>query len=135
MQKSLYSWNMFLNMFRHTKKVLSRNIFENTVSGVFFFFISAFVYCKERFRLPSTRCDNRIRSPVNGALAVPRPLSSLFNRSYSYTAPKLWNSIPITVSNSSSLTSFCIIKVPCATYTVPILLSTEYYLIFNANIF
>ena len=46
------------------------------------------------------------RLSVNGALAVPRSRSSLFDRSYSYTAPKLWNSIPIQVRDSPSLKRF-----------------------------
>ena len=46
------------------------------------------------------------RSSVDGALAVPMSRSSLFDRSYSYTASKLWNSIPIPIRNASSLTSF-----------------------------
>lgn len=57
--------------------------------------------------MPVSETHNRtLRSSVNGALAVPRSRSSLFDRSYSYTAPKLWNSIPIPVRNSSSLRSF-----------------------------
>ena len=56
---------------------------------------------------PVSETHNRaLRSSVNGALAVPRSRSSLFDRSYSYTAPKLWNSIPIQVRNSQSLKSF-----------------------------
>ena len=41
-----------------------------------------------------------LQSSVDGALAVPRSPSSLFDRSYSYTAPKLWNSIPIPIGNA-----------------------------------
>ena len=56
---------------------------------------------------PVSETHNRaLRSSVNGALAVPRSRSSLFDRSYSYTAPKLWNSIPIQVRNSQSLKCF-----------------------------
>ena len=56
---------------------------------------------------PVSEIHNRtLRSSVNGALAVPRSRSSLFDRSYSYTAPKLWNSIPTQVRNSPSLKSF-----------------------------
>ena len=56
---------------------------------------------------PVAETHNRtLRSSVNGALAVPRSRSSLFDRLYSYTAPKLWNSIPIPIRNASSLTSF-----------------------------
>ena len=48
---------------------------------------------------PVAETHNRtLRSSVNGALAVPRSRSSLFDRSYSHTAPKLWNSIPIPIS-------------------------------------
>ena len=47
-----------------------------------------------------------LRSSVNGTLAVPMSYSSLFDRSYSYSAQKLWNSIPIPVRNSSRLNSF-----------------------------
>ena len=56
---------------------------------------------------PVAETHNRtLRSSVNGALAVQRSRSSLFDRSYLYTAPKLWNSIPIAFRNASSLTSF-----------------------------
>ena len=47
-----------------------------------------------------------LRSSVCGALAVPRSRTSLFDRSYSYSAPKLWNSILISVRNSATLSSF-----------------------------
>ena len=47
-----------------------------------------------------------LRSSVSGALAVPRSRTSLFDRSYSYSAPKLWNSIPISVRNSATPSSF-----------------------------
>ena len=40
----------------------------------------------------SLRSNRTLRSSVNGALAVPRSLSSLFDRSYSYKYP---NPIPI----------------------------------------
>ena len=56
---------------------------------------------------PVSETHNRtLRSSVNGALAVPRSHSSLFDRSYSYTAPKLWNCIPNKVRNAPSLKSF-----------------------------
>ena len=56
---------------------------------------------------PVSETHNRtLRSSVNGALAVPRSHSSLFDRSYSYTAPKLWNCIPDKVRNAPSLKSF-----------------------------
>ena len=50
--------------------------------------------------------NRTLRSSVDGALAVPRSRYSLLDRSYSYIAPKLWNSIPIPIRNASSLISF-----------------------------
>ena len=52
---------------------------------------------------PVAETHNRtLRSSVNGA--VPRSRSSLFDSSYSYTPPNLWNSIHF--RNASYLTSF-----------------------------
>ena len=50
--------------------------------------------------------DRTLRSSANGTLAVPRSRSSMFDKSFSYTAPKLWNSIPNEVRNSSTLNDF-----------------------------
>ena len=47
-----------------------------------------------------------LRSSVNGASAVPKARSSVFYRSFSYSAPKLWNTLPNTARNASSLNSF-----------------------------
>ena len=57
------------------------------------------LYIKSHERIkPVAETHNRtLRSSVNGALAVPRSRASLFDRSYSYTALKLWNSIPIPI--------------------------------------
>ena len=50
--------------------------------------------------------DRALRSSANGTLAVPRSRTSLFDRSFSYSAPRLWNSFPDSVRNSSSLSDF-----------------------------
>ncbi|MEW8544984.1 MAG: reverse transcriptase family protein [Candidatus Thiodiazotropha sp.] len=47
-----------------------------------------------------------LRSSVNGTLSVPRSRTSLFDRSFSSSAPRLWNSLPSSVRNSTSLNSF-----------------------------
>ena len=47
-----------------------------------------------------------LRSSVNGTLSVPRSRTSLFDRSLSSSAPRIWNSLPISVRNSSSLNGF-----------------------------
>ena len=56
---------------------------------------------------PVSETHNRaLRSSANGTLAIPRSRSSVFDRSFSYSAPRLWNSFPNAVRNSSSLNSF-----------------------------
>ena len=47
-----------------------------------------------------------LRSSVNGTLSVPRSRTSLFDRSFSSSAPRIWNSLPISVRNSSTLNGF-----------------------------
>ena len=47
-----------------------------------------------------------LRASVNGTLSVPRSRTSLFDRSFSSSAPRIWNSLPISVRNSSSLNGF-----------------------------
>lgn len=47
-----------------------------------------------------------LRSSDNGTLKVPRSRSALFDRSFSYSAPKLWNNLPQTVRESTSLHIF-----------------------------
>ena len=53
--------------------------------------------------------DRHLRSSVNGTLAVPRSRISLYDRSFSVTAPRLWKSFPISLRNSSSLNVFKLI--------------------------
>ena len=56
---------------------------------------------------PISETHNRIlRSSVNGTLAVPRSRTSLYDKSFSISAPRLWNSLPSTVRNATSLDSF-----------------------------
>ena len=56
---------------------------------------------------PTFETHNRnLRSPTNGSLSVPRSRTSLFDRSFSTTAPKLWNSLPKEITTASSLENF-----------------------------
>lgn len=63
-------------------------------------------YIADLLKPMSETHSRTLRSSVNGALAVPRSRSSLFDRSFSYSAPRLWNSIPHSIRNSSTLNSF-----------------------------
>ena len=50
--------------------------------------------------------DRHLRSSSNGTLAVPRSHTSIFDNSFSVSAPKLWNSLPVYLRNSSTLNGF-----------------------------
>ena len=50
--------------------------------------------------------DRHLRSSSNGTLAVPRSHTSIFDNSFSVSAPKLWNSLPVDLRNSSTLNGF-----------------------------
>ena len=53
---------------------------------------------------PTFETHNRnLRIATNGPLSVPRSKTSLFDRSFSATAPKLWNSLPKGIITASSL--------------------------------
>lgn len=47
-----------------------------------------------------------LRSAVNGTLYVPKSRTSLFDGTFTSSAPKLWNSLPLGVRNADSLNSF-----------------------------
>ena len=56
---------------------------------------------------PTFKTHNRnLWSATNGSLSVPRSRTSLFDRSFSATAPKLWNSLPKEIITASSLEKF-----------------------------
>ena len=56
---------------------------------------------------PVSKVHNRnLRPASNGSLAVPRSSTSFFDRSYSATAPRLWNSMPNEIITESSLNNF-----------------------------
>ena len=47
-----------------------------------------------------------LRSSVNGTLYAPKSRTSLYDSSFSCSAPRLWNTLPQTVTNASSLSTF-----------------------------
>ena len=50
--------------------------------------------------------DQTLRSSVDGTLMVPRSHTSLYDKSFSVSAPKYWNSLPTYIKNAPSLSSF-----------------------------
>ena len=47
-----------------------------------------------------------LRSSDNGLLSIPRSRSALYDRSFTYSASKSWNSLPQTLRTTSSLNEF-----------------------------
>ena len=47
-----------------------------------------------------------LRSSENGLLPVPRSSSALYDRSFSYSASKLWNFLPQSLRTTNSLSTF-----------------------------
>ena len=47
-----------------------------------------------------------LRSSENGSLYVPKARTALFDGSFSFSAPRLWNALPQTVKTSGSLSTF-----------------------------
>ena len=45
--------------------------------------------------------DRRLRPSVSGTLAVPRSRTSSYGRSFSVSAPRLWNSLPVSLRHST----------------------------------
>ena len=47
-----------------------------------------------------------LRSSDNGLLSIPRSRSALYDRLFSYSASKLWNTLPQSLRITSSLSEF-----------------------------
>lgn len=63
-------------------------------------------YISELLKPVAETHDRHLRSWSNGTLAVPRSRTAVFDRSFSVSAPKLWNSLPVAVRNSQTLNGF-----------------------------
>ena len=59
------------------------------------------------FLTPTAISYNRnLRSSENGSLMVPKTRTSFYTKSFSVSAPKLWNSYPTSVKQVTSLNTF-----------------------------
>ena len=63
-------------------------------------------YISELLKPVAETHDRNLRSSSNGNLAVPRSRTSVFDRSFSVSAPRLWNSLQIDIRNSTTLKGF-----------------------------
>lgn len=63
-------------------------------------------YISELLKPTAHTCNRVLRSHVNGTLTVPRSNTTLYDGSFSCSAPKLWNSLPNSVRSATSLNVF-----------------------------
>ena len=64
-------------------------------------------YIKDLFQLRVDRVpDTSLQSVSNQNFYIPKPNTSLFKNSLSYSGPVMWNTIPSDIKNSSSINTF-----------------------------
>ena len=64
-------------------------------------------YLADYIRLPSSAAaDMRLRSASSGRLFVPRARTAAGDRSFAVAGPRLWNSLPASVTSAGSLSAF-----------------------------
>lgn len=63
-------------------------------------------YISNLLKPMSTAHNRSLRSSSNGLLSVPRSRTALYDRSFSHSAPRLWNSLPQSLRTKSSLNDF-----------------------------
>ena len=89
-------WSTIANRHNYNKAVLTFKVLNDLTPE----------YISDLLK-PTFETHNRnLRSATNGCLSVPRSRTSLFDRSFSATAPKLWNSLPKEIITASSLENF-----------------------------
>ena len=63
-------------------------------------------YISNLLRPISKTHSRSLRSTENGLLSIPRSRSALFDRSFSHSAAKLWNTLPQNIRTASSFNEF-----------------------------
>lgn len=63
-------------------------------------------YISDLLKPVSETSTRQLRSSENGSLAVPRSRTALYDKSFTYSASKLWNALPCAIKSAPSLSSF-----------------------------
>ena len=63
-------------------------------------------YISDLLKPVSQTCTRQLRSSENGSLAVPRSRTTLYDKSFTCSASKLWNTLPCAIKSAPSLSSF-----------------------------
>ena len=64
------------------------------------------IYITKLLKPMSIAHERSLRSSSNGLLSVPRSRTALYDRSFSHSASRLWNSMPTSVRTTNSLNEF-----------------------------
>ena len=86
-------WASITKRHNYNKAVLTYKTLNNLTSS----------YISDLLPPISQTFNRMLRSSTNGSLAVPRSKTALFDRSFSSSAPKLWNQLPESVRKVTSL--------------------------------
>ena len=89
-------WQTFPDRVKFQKAVLTYKILNGLAPD----------YLKSMFTTIESINNRVLRSSSNFQLYTPRPNSELLRKSFSYSASKLWNSIPTNVKNAKSVDQF-----------------------------
>ena len=63
-------------------------------------------YISDLLKPVSQTCTRQLRSSEKGSLAVPRSRTALYDKSFTCSASKLWNTLPCAIKSAPSLSSF-----------------------------
>ena len=64
------------------------------------------IYITKLLKPMSIAHERSLRSSSNGLLSVPRSRTALYDRSFSHSASRLWNSMPTSLRTTNSLNEF-----------------------------
>ena len=64
------------------------------------------IYLSNKIKHISENNPYQLRNAIKGDLHIPKTRTELFKKSFSYSAPTLWNSLPIEVRNEKTIPTF-----------------------------
>ena len=84
------------NYRNHNKAVLTYKAMNNLTPS----------YISDLLTPTALVCNRNLRSSENGSLILPKTKTALYTGSFTFSAPKLWNTFPKSVRLASSLNEF-----------------------------
>ena len=62
--------------------------------------------CEGSMRIELTELRSELYAALHGSIAVPRSKTAMFDGSFSFSAPRLWNQLPESARKATSLNVF-----------------------------